>query len=71
MQLPWFYSGVFYDEILPTTCDLGLFQANSVLNSMGRVFDLVFLEDSSISSLFRIAPISIPEDKKLISVYFL
>ena len=52
----------FYDEILSTMCDLGLFQVNGVLNSMERILDLVFLEDPSIASLFRIDPISVPED---------
>ena len=43
-------------------CDLGLFQINGVLNSMGRILDLVYLENPSTSSLFCIDPISIAED---------
>ena len=38
----------FYGEILSIMC--GLFQVNVVLNSMGRILDLVFLEDPSITS---------------------
>ena len=74
------FSFLFYDGILSTMCDLGLFQVNGVLNSMGRILDLVFLEDPSIASLFRIYPISVPENSynqsllfllKLISAYIL
>ena len=54
----------FYDEILSTMYDLDLFQVNRVLNSRGKILDLVFLENPSIASLFRVDPISVPEDSQ-------
>ena len=43
-------------------CDLGVFQVNGVWKTMGRILDVVFLEDLSIASLFCIDPLSVPED---------